>query len=260
MVLEAEQIDVGYGEALVVRQLALSIEPGSIIAIIGANGSGKSTILKALARLLKPESGTVLLDGKPLRDWSRASLARNLALLPQVHGLPEDLTVRDLVAYGRFPHRRSPGNNNSKDQAAVDKALRLTNMQAFLERQLTRLSGGERQRAWLALSLAQEPSILLLDEPTTFLDIRYQFEVLDLVQELNRNLGLTVVMVLHDLNHAARYAQRIIAIRSGRILADGSPEAVITGPVLREVFGIEGIVTQECGYPHLIPTGRILEA
>jgi iron complex transport system ATP-binding protein len=256
MSLEARGIELGYGERPVVSGLDLKLLPGSMTAVIGANGSGKSTILKALARVLKPDHGTVLLDGRGLRDWPRSLLARSLALLPQVHGQPEDLTVMDLVSYGRYPHHGAPGNDKSKDQEAIGQALRLTSLEGLSDRLLTQLSGGERQRAWLALSLAQEPSYLLLDEPTTFLDIRYQLEVLDLVRELNRALGLTVVMVLHDLNHAARYADRIIAIRQGSIIADGAPEEVIVPRVLREAFGIVGVVSRECGYPHVIPTGR----
>ena len=255
MLLETRNLELGYGERPVVQDLTLELVPGSMVAIIGANGSGKSTILKALARSLPPDKGVVYLDGQSLHKWPRRTLARSLTLLPQVHTLPEDLTVQDLVSFGRYPHRGAPGNDRTKDQEAIRQALRLTNMEQFGGRLLTRLSGGERQRAWLALSLAQEPSVLLLDEPTTFLDIRYQFEILDLVKELNRDLGLTVAMVLHDLNHAARYAGRIIVIRDGRIMADGQPEEVIETRVLRDAFGIEGVVTWECGYPHLIPTG-----
>ncbi len=256
MLLEARDLCLGYGAAPVVKQLALSFEPGSVTAVIGANGSGKSTILKALARVLAPSDGAVYRDGRARASWRPTELARRLAVLPQVHGVPDDLTVRELVRYGRFPHRGAPGNDARTDGAAVERALGLASLTDLAERPLSSLSGGERQRAWLALALAQEPRVLLLDEPTTYLDVRYQFEVLDLVASLNRDLGITVIMVLHDLNHAARYSGRVVALRSGRVVADGPPSGVLTEATLERVFGVEGIVTMIGGYPYFIATGR----
>lgn len=256
MRLEAKDLCLGYGGSPVVEELALTFEPGSVTAVIGANGSGKSTILKALARVLRPSGGGVYLDGRALGAWRPAELARHLAVLPQVHGVPDDLTVRELVRYGRFPHRGRPGNDARADGAAVDRALTLASLTDLSARPLASLSGGERQRAWLALALAQEPRVLLLDEPTTYLDVRYQFEVLDLVASLNRDLGITVIMVLHDLNHAARYSGRVVALRSGRVVADGTPADVLTEATLERVFGVEGVVTMIGGYPHFIATGR----
>lgn len=260
MRLEARELLLGYGGEPVVEDLGLAFEPGGVTAVIGANGSGKSTVLKALARVLAPRGGSVYLDGRALGAWRSAELARRLAILPQSHGTPDDLTVRDLVRYGRFPHRGAPGNGPGDDEAAVARAMSLTSTEAFAERPLSSLSGGERQRAWLALALAQEPRVLLLDEPTTYLDVRYQFEVLDLVSSLNRELGLTVVMVLHDLNHAARYADRVVALVAGRVVADGTPGEVLTEPTLARVFGVEGVVTTVAGRPHFIATGRSARA
>ena len=254
MELELRQLTAGYGGRPILEDLSLRMEKGRITAIIGANGSGKSTMLKAMSRILKPTNGTVCLDGRSLPSWKNADLARALAILPQAHAIPEDLTVRDLVSCGRFPHRRAKGNTPAKNAQAVGRALDLACASELADRLLPTLSGGERQRAWLAMTLAQEPKILLLDEPTTFLDIRFQFEVLDLISKLNRELGLTVVMVLHDLNHAARYAQRIVAVKDGRAAAQGTPEEVLVPETLKDVFGIQGIVTRECGYPHFIPT------
>jgi iron complex transport system ATP-binding protein len=253
--LETHGLEVGYDGASVVRDLGFAIDAGTVMSIIGPNGSGKSTILKTLARMLPPTAGSVLLDGKALGTWRTIDIARRLAALPQTHRMPEDVTVRELVSYGRFPHRRVPGNDASRDKAAVDRALERARVADFAERPLPRLSGGERQRVWLAMTLAQEPDILLLDEPTTYLDIRYQFEVLDLIRSLNRDIGLTVVMVLHDLNHAAAYSDRVIAIKDGRVAADGNPAEVIRVEVLRTVFGIEGTIVDSGGHPHFIATG-----
>ncbi len=255
MELHAEHISAGYGGPVVIDALSLEIEPGSIVALIGANGSGKSTILKVLSRLLKPASGVVLLDGKAVSSWNSQELARTLAILPQVHAMPEDVLVRDLVFYGRYPYRFLRGNTAEQDKEAVRQALKLTRIEHLADRSMVHLSGGERQRVWLALSLAQQPKVLLLDEPTTFLDIRYQFEVMDVVRNLNEQLALTIVMVLHDLNHAARYAHRLLAVKDGRIVADGTPTQVLNPAVLRDVFGVDGTVAMHCGYPHFIATG-----
>ncbi len=253
--LEAHALDVGYDGASVVRDLGFSIEAGTVVSIIGPNGSGKSTILKTLARILPPAKGAVLLEGKELASWKTIDIARRLASLPQTHGMPEDVTVKELVSYGRFPYRRVLGNSALRDASAVRRALDLACVSDFADRPLPKLSGGERQRVWLAMTLAQEPDILLLDEPTTYLDIRYQFEVLDLVRSLNRDIGLTVIMVLHDLNHAARYSDRIIAVKDGRVAADGKPAEVIRADVLKTVFGIEGTIVDPDGYPHFVATG-----
>jgi len=255
--LATRALDAGYDGSTVVGCIELSIRPGSVVSIIGPNGSGKSTILRTLARLLPPSSGAVTLDGRELAAWDTAALARRLAVLPQTHRVPEDLSARELVEYGRFPHRRAPGNDAAKDRAAVDRALALTGVSALADRQVSRLSGGERQRVWLAMSLAQEPSVLLLDEPTTHLDIRYQFETLDLVRSLNRETGLTVLMVLHDLNHAARYSDRVIAVKDHRVAADGEPSAVIRPEIVADVFGVRGRLLGDAAYPYFVATGSL---
>jgi len=237
-ILEAATLTVGYAEQLVIPDLSLRITKGTITALVGPNGSGKSTALKALARLIAPQAGAVYLDGRAIARLSTREVARRLAILPQGPTAPEELTVGELVEQGRYPHAGPLRILSARDHAAIREALALTSMTAFRHRRLDSLSGGERQRAWIALALAQETPILLLDEPTTFLDIGHQLEVMALVQRLNRANGLTIVLVLHDLNQAARYADRLIAIHDGRIVADGSPRQVLTPALLAEVFQV----------------------
>ncbi len=251
--LEAIEVDAGYGERIVVPELSLSIPKGKIVSIIGANGSGKSTILKTLGRLLAPKGGTVLLDGRDMLGMDSKALARKLSILPQIHDAPEGLCVRDFVAYGRFPHMRPFQGLSIKDVAAIDKAIELTQLGRLEERPLATLSGGERQRAWIALNLAQEPETMLLDEPTTFLDIKRQHEIMDLIRRMNRRLGLSVVMVLHDLNHASRCSHRIVAVKDGRIWRQGPPSEIVTKELIREIFGVESRVVMDDGYPYFIP-------
>lgn len=251
--LEARDVKAGYGERLVVPELSLSLAKGEIASVIGANGSGKSTILKTLGRLLAPKGGCVLLDGLDVRELDAKELAKRLSVLPQVHGTPEGLRVRDFVAYGRFPHLRAFQALSKRDVDAIEKALELTGLESLAARSLATLSGGERQRAWIALNLAQEPETMLLDEPTSFLDVRHQLETLELVRRMNRSLGLTVVMVLHDLNHAARFSHRVIAIKDGRVWRQGTPAEIVTSELVREVFGVESRIVMDAGCPHFIP-------
>ncbi len=254
--LEARELDAGYGDRPVVRGLSLRIEAGSVVALIGANGSGKTTILKALSRVIAPSRGAVYLDGKALGAYRPNELACRMAMLPQTYWQPDGLTVRELVQYGRFPHRRQPGHSRHKDAIIVSRVLEEARLSDLGDRPLARLSGGEQQRAWIAMTLAQEPEVLLLDEPITHLDIRFQFGVLDLVQRMNRGFGITVLMVLHDLNHAARYSDRIVAIKDGRIAKDGTAQEVMTVDTLREVFGIESRILTHDGMLSIIPTGE----
>jgi iron complex transport system ATP-binding protein len=235
----------------------LSIERGSITALVGPNGSGKSTMLKALARLLRPRHGAVYLDGRDISRLPTREVARRLAILPQAPSAPEELTVGELVEQGRYPHVGPLRLFDEADHAAIARALAATEMTAFRERPLDRLSGGERQRAWIALALAQETPILLLDEPTTYLDIAHQIEVLDLCARLHEE-GRTVVAVLHDLNHAARYATHMIAMRDGAIVAEGEPEAVVTAELVEEVFRLPCRVIDcpETGTPLVVPAAR----
>jgi iron complex transport system ATP-binding protein len=259
--LGARELHAGYPSAseLVLEALSLEIHEGEIVALVGPNGSGKSTLLRALGRVLKPKTGVVYLDGRVMREWPTREVARRLALLPQGPTLANDMTVEELVTMGRSPHQGILGILTRADEEAVQQAIRDTSIEGLTRRQVSELSGGERQRVWLAMALAQQPHILLLDEPTTFLDLNHQLEVLDLVRDLNRQRGLTVVMVLHDLNQAARYAGRMVVLKQGRIYADGPPRAVLTPATLREVFGVEGhIMAGPEGIELIVvPLGRV---
>jgi iron complex transport system ATP-binding protein len=241
--LTADHITLAYRHGVdVVRDLVLDVPQGEIVTLVGPNGSGKSTILRSLARLMTPEHGAVYLDGKALHRMSTRKVAQTLAILPQDPVAPEDLTVRDLVARGRFARQAWWRAANRRDREIVDWALESTGLMRFQERRLTTLSGGERQRAWIALALAQEPRILLLDEPTTYLDISHQLDVMVLLQKLNRETHLSIVMVLHDLNQAARFSHRLVVLHQGEIYAAGTPGEVMTDAMLREVFEVEGVV------------------
>jgi iron complex transport system ATP-binding protein len=259
--LYAEELDVAYpaSEALVLQALALEIGEREMVALVGPNGSGKSTLLRALGRVLTPRRGAVYLDGKSLREWPTREVARRLALLPQGPSLAMDLTVEELVRLGRSPHQGLLGLPTREDEEAVRWAIAETDIGGLSGRRVSQLSGGERQRVWVAMALAQQPQVLLLDEPTTFLDLNHQLEVLELLRYLNREHGLTVVMVLHDLNQAARYAGRVVALRQGAVYADGPPAQVLTETLLREVFGINGRVMPGPDGVDLIivPIGRV---
>jgi len=259
--LFSESIDAGYpaGEALVLRGLHLEIGDGDIVALVGPNGSGKSTLLRALGRVLKPRRGTVYLDGRAMREWPTREVARRLALLPQGPTLAADLSVHELVWLGRSPHQGMLGLPSRKDEEAVRSAIEETGITPLTGRRLSELSGGERQRVWVAMALAQQPQVLLLDEPTTFLDLNHQLELLDLIRYLNREHGITVVMVLHDLNQAARYARRVVVLKEGDVYADGTPAEVLTPETLRDVFGVEGQVLPGPDGVELVivPVGRV---
>jgi iron complex transport system ATP-binding protein len=254
--LKAEKLELGYGKLpSVIHKVHIDVAAGDLMVLIGPNGSGKSTILRALAAAMRPRTGTVYLDGKSIHRLSPKNLAQKMAFLPQSPLVPDDFTIRDLVGYGRHPHLKWNGRMSHRDWAIVDEAIDRTRLTSFQNRTLSSLSGGERQRAWLALALAQKPKILLLDEPTTFLDICYQFEVLELVKELNETLQISTVMVLHDLNQASRYAHTIYAVNQGRIVAAGPPEEVITPALLAEIFKIRVQVLTDTFHhcPYLIP-------
>jgi iron complex transport system ATP-binding protein len=255
--LEASSLSVGYGERLVVDTLDLSVVSGTVTAVIGPNGCGKSTLLRALGRLLPARSGAVLLDGKQIDRMATKDVARVLGLLPQSPSAPEGLTVADLVARGRHPHQTWYRQWSSDDAAAVDAALAMTGISDLAERTVDELSGGQRQRAWISMALAQGTDLLLLDEPTTYLDLAHQIDVLDLVQELHATMGRTIVMVLHDLNLAARYADTIVAMRDGRIVAQGTPAEVLTEQLLLDVFGLDARVVEDpvAGTPLVVPVG-----
>ncbi|MCS6828844.1 MAG: ABC transporter ATP-binding protein, partial [Caldilinea sp.] len=233
--LKARDLTLAYDKTVIIEALGLTIPGGKITALVGPNGCGKSTLLRGLARLLKPRGGAVLLNGQDIHRLPTRDLAKQLGILPQGPVAPEGLTVRELVAQGRYPHQSWLQQWAAEDEAAVNKALEITGMMALADRPVDALSGGQRQRAWIAMTLAQETAIILLDEPTTFLDLAHQIEVLHLLERLNREEGRTIVMVVHDLNHATRHAQHIVALRNGRIVAGGDPRTVVTPALLREV-------------------------
>ena len=243
--LETSKLDIAYEERLIVEDLNIQIPQGKITALVGANGSGKSTILKTMARIMSPKAGNVLLDGKSIHKQSTREVAKQLAILPQNPTAPEGLTVTELVSYGRFPYQKGFGSMRAEDKRMIEWAIEVTGMTEFHDRPIDQLSGGQRQRAWIAMALAQETDILFLDEPTTFLDMAHQLEVLQLLEHLNATANRTIVMVVHDLNHASRYAQHMIGIKNGKAVAQGSPVEVMTSDVLREVFNIEADIVMD---------------
>jgi iron complex transport system ATP-binding protein len=256
--LTVDALTLGYGDCTVVEGLDLVVPPGRITAIVGANACGKSTLLRSMSRLLAPRAGTVLLDGKAVHRTPAKQLARTLGLLPQSPIAPEGITVADLVGRGRHPHQGILSRWNAHDDEAVATALDATDTAALADRAVDELSGGQRQRVWIAMALAQETDLLLLDEPTTFLDVSHQVEVLDLLVDLNRNRGTTVVMVLHDLNLAARYADHLVALAGGTVHAAGTPAEVLTEDTVRAVFGLDSriITDPTSGTPLMLPLGR----
>lgn len=237
--LLANKLHLDYGGKVVADGLDLAIHRAEITAIIGPNGSGKSTLLKALARLLRPGAGSIKLQGKDLWSFSEKEVAQKIAFMPQSASIPPDLTVAEVLRMGRLPYRSFWRSWQAGDDVICQKVLQLTGLAAFAQRSMGALSGGERQRARLALALAQEPQILLLDEPTTYLDIRHQLELMAIVSSLHEKMGLTVVMVLHDLNQAVRYSQRLVAMKEGRILADGEVADVFSCELVRRLYGVE---------------------
>jgi len=253
--ISLESMDLSYDDRIVVKGLNLRFERPEIVSIIGANGSGKSTILKSIGRLLRPHKGVVALNGKDIHTLSARVVARAMSILPQSPQAPEDITVKDLVSFGRTPYRNFFGNNGDDDDEIIRWALKETNIEDFAFRPVHTLSGGERQRAWIAMALAQKTEIMLLDEPTTFLDIHHQFEIMELLQRLNEKHNITVIMVIHDLNHASKFSHRVIAVKQGNVLRDGTPEEVITEDTLREVFGIKAQILSMDGGIVCIPRG-----
>jgi len=253
--LEANDLTVGYDGAPVIDGLDLALPTSGITMIVGGNGCGKSTLLRTLARLLKPRSGSVLLDGTVISQLPTKEVARIVGLLPQAPIAPDGISVADLVDRGRTPHRGWLGGRDRRDDEVVADALQVTGMTEFAERSIDELSGGQRQRAWVAMALAQEPDILLLDEPTTYLDLAHQVELLQLLVRLSRERGTQVVVVMHELNLATRYADHLVAMRDGRIVAEGAPGDVVTVELLREVFDLEAVVIPDpvAGTPMIVP-------
>ena len=253
--LRAQSLSLGYGARTVVDSLDLTIPDGSFTVIVGANGSGKSTLLRGLARLLRPETGTVLLDGASVHSYPSKEVARRLGLLPQAQMAPDGIAVADLVARGRYPHQSLLRQWTAADEEAVRTALELTDTADLAGRELDELSGGQRQRVWLAMALAQQTKILLLDEPTTYLDLAHQVDVLELCSRLRVQQDYTLVAVLHDLNLAFRYATHLVAMKDGAIVAEGEPAALVTPELVEHVFGLpcRVLTDPETGTPLVVP-------
>lgn len=253
--IQTQDITLAYDASVVIRELSTAIPAGTITSVVGPNGCGKSTLLRSLARLMKPKGGAVYLDGNAISELPTREVAKRLGILPQDPEAPEGLTVRELAALGRYPHQSWLSQWSKDDERAVEKALETTGVLEFADRPLDTLSGGQRQRAWISMALAQETDALLLDEPTTFLDMAHQLEVLQLLDRLNREEGRTVLMVLHDLNNASRYSHHMIALSEGEVFAAGPPKDVMTAELLRKVFSVEAeiIADPRSGVPLCMP-------
>lgn len=255
--IRTQNLTLGYDAEDVIKQLATEIPAGRITSVVGSNGCGKSTLLRSLARLMKPRGGTVYLDGDAIFSLPTREVAKRLGILPQDPQAPEGLTVRELAGQGRYPHQSWFQQWSKDDERAIERALEITGVLGFADRPLDTLSGGQRQRAWISMALAQETETLLLDEPTTFLDMAHQLEVLQLLERLNREEGRTILMVLHDLNNASRYSHHMIALSEGRVFAAGPPREVMTPELLRGVFHVEAEIVADprSGVPLCIPYG-----
>lgn len=248
--IRVTDLSVSYEKTPVIEKMNLAIPKGKISIIIGANGCGKSTLLKTVARIIKPLSGEIYIDERNVKSQKPKTIAKQMAFLPQTPKCPEQITVRELVAYGRFPYRKAIGGMEKHDKEQVEWAIAQTGLQEYADRLVQSLSGGQRQRAWIAMTLAQETPTILLDEPTTYLDMAHQLEVLELLQKLNRQKEYTIVMVLHELNQACRFADHIIGMKNGAVVCEGHPRDVITQKSLKEIYGIEATLQESKeGYP-----------
>ncbi len=239
----AEKLSISYEDKIIVDNLNLEIPKGKITTIVGPNGCGKSTLLKTMGRILKPRCGVVNLDGKSIHSLTTREVAKKMAILPQTPQAPNGLTVRELISYGRFPHQKGIGKLNDEDRNIISWALEATKLEEIQNQEVDNLSGGQRQRVWIAMALAQQTEIILLDEPTTYLDLSYQLEVLELLYDLNRSEKCTIVMVLHDLNLATRFADYMVAIKGGKIISRGTPNELMTWEVLKDTFNIDAEIS-----------------
>jgi iron complex transport system ATP-binding protein len=260
--ISVKNLLVSYEDNVIIENMNLTIPQGKVSIIIGANGCGKSTLLKTISRIVKPKKGEIFINGKDIRKQKEKNIAKEVAFLPQGPICPSGLTVKELVAYGRFPHQKIIGGLNSHDKEIIDWAIAETALNEFADREVESLSGGQRQRAWIAMTLAQETDIIMLDEPTTYLDMSYQLEVLEVLQKLNKERNITVAIVLHELNNACRFADNIIGLKKGKIVCEGKPIDVITEKNLKEIYGIEANlqVSDNGEYPICIEYELIREA
>ncbi|MFG3106768.1 ABC transporter ATP-binding protein [Streptomyces tendae] len=256
--LTAENVTLAYDQRVIAEKLSVEIPDNSFTVIVGPNACGKSTLLRALSRMLKPSGGRVLLDGSVIQSMPAKQVARTLGLLPQSSIAPDGITVGDLVGRGRYPHQGILRQWSTEDERVVQESMAQTGISELADRYVDELSGGQRQRVWIAMALAQQTPLLLLDEPTTYLDIQHQIDVLDLCAELHEEQGRTLVAVLHDLNHAARYATHLIALRDGEIIAEGTPKDIVTADLVERVFGLrcQVIDDPETGTPLVVPAAR----
>ncbi|MCY1650794.1 MULTISPECIES: ABC transporter ATP-binding protein [Streptomyces] len=256
--LTADSVTLGYDQRVIAENLSVEIPDNSFTVVVGPNACGKSTLLRALSRMLKPTAGDVLLDGRSIHRMPAKQVARTLGLLPQSSVAPDGITVADLVSRGRYPHQGLLRQWSPEDERIVKESMESTGVGGLADRYVDELSGGQRQRVWIAMALAQRTPLLLLDEPTTYLDIQHQIDVLDLCAELHETQGRTLVAVLHDLNHAARYATHLIAMRGGAVIAEGAPGDIVTARLVEEVFGIrcQVIDDPETGTPLVVPAAR----
>ena len=256
--LNGEQLTLGYGKKVIAEGLTVAIPDGHFTAIIGPNGCGKSTLLRTLSRLMTPQQGHVYLDGEQIQSFNSKEVARRIGLLAQNATTPGDITVRELVARGRYPHQPLFTRWRKEDEDAVSRAMQATGMTELQNQSVDTLSGGQRQRAWIAMVLAQETTIMLLDEPTTWLDISHQIDLLELLSELNREKGYTLAAVLHDLNQACRYATHLIALRDGKIVAQGAPREIVTAELIERIYGLRCTIIDDpvAGTPLVVPLGR----
>lgn len=245
MSLEIKNLVLGYEDKNIVNNINLSIPKGEITILIGANGCGKSTLLNGMSRLLTPREGNVYLDGKAIHSYKPKELARKLAILPQAPLAPEGITVKELCYFGRNPYKSLFDGRSKEDEEKVEWAIEATGLKEFSDRSLDSLSGGQRQRAWIAMALTQDTDVLLLDEPTTYLDLAYQIEILNLLKELNKKTKKTIVIVIHELNQAARYADNLVCMKKGEIYSEGKVEDIFTVKMLKEVFGIDSIIIED---------------
>lgn len=256
--LIADDVTLGYDQRVIAEKLSVEIPDNSFTVIVGPNACGKSTLLRALSRMLKPSAGRVLLDGSVIQSMPAKKVAKTLGLLPQSSVAPDGITVGDLVARGRYPHQGLLRQWSPDDERIVQESMGSTGVAELAERYVDELSGGQRQRVWIAMALAQQTPLLLLDEPTTYLDIQHQIDVLDLCAELHEEQGRTLVAVLHDLNHAARYATHLIALRDGAVIAEGAPKDIVTAELVEQLFGMKCQVIDdpETGTPLVVPAAR----